>query len=485
MKRISTYLLLFLIWVLIPKASISVNAQETILGISWSNPPTESNQISNQLSFFEQIGIDFLEIKHPVNPTLLDSISNYPLQVLVRFDNKYLTTSEIRENRNEITRKYSSLILEYAEYETVIAYGLYSYSQSFNAEFIEEFETISNELNQISNREFYEIASGPYNALDFSIYEIKSDSVPNDLSAFLLSKEPSKKDADLLNKLINQNPRLVFFESDWFSKAIQLHPNLISALKNFDIGNEFILPLKRVETSPTQFNWFIFVFVLIWISVGIHILFSQTYKPLIFRFFTGHRFFVDDVMRYRERSYISGIFLFFQHAIFTGLVVYIFSSLHISETGLDALYSAIPQIALFGENYFSLFVIGTLFSIFAQVIALAWLYFPSTSMSHFSQTLTLFTWVFHLDFFIVSVMLILFLSGGSATLILFLGLLFVLNWLFAFFLTSFDSSKYLIEKRASYIFYTFGLHTILNIGLLILIFSSNSINDLLELLIIL
>ncbi|GAB5408168.1 MAG: hypothetical protein BalsKO_05330 [Balneolaceae bacterium] len=485
MIRFSTYFLLIFIWALILKSSSSITAQETSIGISWDNPPSVSNQISTQLFTFENIGVQFLELQHPVNTVLLDSISNYPFQVLIRFDKKYLTTSEVRENNTEIIRQYSSLILEYAEYESVIAYGLYSFSQSFNVEFIAEFESISNELSQISNREFYEITSGSFNALDFSMYEITSDMFSNDISAFLLSKESSPDDAHLLNKLFDKRPRVLFLDSKWFFSAIQLHPYLLPALQDFNNGDEFILPLKKTDSIRTTFNWPVLVFVLIWISMGIHITLSQTYKPLIFRYFTGHRFFIDDVMRYRDRSYLSGIFLFFQHAFFTGLVIYILSSLLISETGMDVLYFTIPQLAIFGQNYFSLFAIGTIITVLLQLVALSWLYFPSKSMTHFSQTLTLFTWVFHLDFLIVSVMLILLLTGGSTNLILFLGLLFLLNWLVAFFLTSFDSSKYLLQKRISYIFYTFGLHTLLNIGLFILILSSESIMDFLELVILL
>lgn len=485
MIRVSTYFLLILIWFLNLQVSYSAKAQETTIGISWNNPPDDPIQLSNQLSTFNDIGIQLVELKHPVKAALLDSISNYPFQIFIRFDKKYLIASEVCENRKEIIRQYSSLILEYAEYQSVIAYGLYSFSQSFDTEYIGEFDFISSELSQISNREFYEITSGPFNALNFSIYEVRNDSVPKNSTAFLLSKESSPHDAYILNTLFNKNTRLLLFDSDWFANAIQIHPYLVSALQNVINGGEFILPLQKSEPIQTTFNWPVLVFVILWISMGLHVAISQTYKPLIFRYFTGHRFFVDDVMRYRERSYVSGVFLFFQHALFTGLVVYIFSALLISETGLEALFTTINELAIFGPNYFSLFSIGVLMSILVQLIALAWLYFTSKSMSHFSQALTLFTWVFHLDFLIVSIMLIQLIIGGSANFIIFLGVLFIINWLAAFFLTSWDSSKYLMQKRISYMLYTFGLHTLVNIAILILVFSNNTLIDFLELIFVL
>ncbi len=172
---------------------------------------------------------------------------------------------------------------------------------------------------------------------------------------FFLQRNNSPNDAYLLNELFQRNPELLFLDSKWLLKAIQIHPYLTTTLQNFKNGEEFILPLKKEEPQPTKFNWPVLVFVFIWITMGIHITVSQTYKPLIFRYFTGHRFFVDDVMRYRERSYLNGVFLFFQHSFFTGLVVYIISALLISNTGLDILFSYIPQFAIFGKKLFLTF----------------------------------------------------------------------------------------------------------------------------------
>lgn len=484
MEKRNTYLILILVSFLSSTFSASVFSQPVSIGISWNNVPSGPSQISAQLNTFKKIGAQYLELKHPVSPVLLDSISNYSFQVFIRFEREFLTSSLIKSNRDELIKDYSSLVLQYSDYDQIVAYGLYSFSQSFDADFTNQFESLSSELKKITNREFYEISSGPYNALDFSIYEITSNSLPTNIPAFLFSKE-SENDAQLLNDLFEKKPRLLFFDSVWFSKAVHLNPYLLQALQNYKNGEEFILPLQKQEPLTPAFNWPVLVFVLIWISLGIHILISQTYKPLIFRFFSGHRFFVDDIMRYRERTFLSGTFLLFQHAVFTGLVIYILSSLLISEKGLEALFYFLPQAAIFGQNYFSIFIIGMIISILVQFIGLMWLYLPSKSMTHFSQALNLYTWIFHLDFILVSIMLILLLSDGSGLVIMILGVLFVLNWLLGFLFTAVDSSKYLVQKRPSYILYTFGLHTVINITLLILVLSNDYLIDLLELLFVL
>lgn len=460
----------------------SQNNQNTDIGISW-DVPTNGHELSRQLAFYEQIGVRFIELKQPVNSAVLDSIANYPFQILIRFNRQFLTTSEIRRDRDDLIQFYNSLIMDYAENESVISYGLYSFSQSFDTSFIEEFKSITSELNQITNREFYEITSGPYNALDFSLYEISTDSVPTDISAFILSKPYQRNDQLTFKKLIELQPTLLFIDSNWLNEAIMDHPPLAKSLLDYAAEDVFILPLPQQNETQSSLNWPVLVFLALWISMGVHIAISQTYKPLIFRYFTGHRFFVDDIMRYRERSTLSGSFLFIQHSFFTGLVTYILSKLLISDKGLDALFHTIPQLAILGQNYFSLFGIGLIVAVIVQLIALAWLYLLNSSMTHFSQVLSLFTWPFHLDFVIVSVMLVLLITGGSTVLILLLGVLFIINWLTAFLLTSFDSSKYLMQKRVGYLIKTFGIHTIINIVLLVLLLGTDFITDFLELII--
>lgn len=464
--------------------SFAQENSKTDFGVYWETSPN-LNEISKKLAEYEQLGISFIEIHHPVGKSVLDSISAYPFNVLIRFDQQFLLAEEIKNNKEQFIQDYQRLILEYAEFENVVAYGLYSFSQSFDPGFLEEFSSVRDDLKSFTNREFYEITSSNFNGLDFSITQVELNFVPENSSSFLLSRNYSKNDLHLFNDILNEQPALFFIDANWLDLASNDYPELRESLIDYKTSGSFILPLPLKTPPGSPFNWPVLVFVLIWISLGVHIRVSGTYGPLIFRYFTGHRFFVDDVMRYRERSLVSGTFLLFQHAAFTGLVAYVLAKLLISDKGLEALYYYLPQTAVFGQNYFSVFVIGMFVSILVQLIGLMWLYLPSKSMTHFSQALNLYSWIFHVDFVIVSVMLILILTGGSGTFIVILGVLFSINWLVGFLLTSFDSSKYLIQKRPSYILYTFGLHTFVNILLLVLILSNDYLIDLIELLFVL
>lgn len=468
--------------VIIPSSIFAQNIATTKLGVSWGFPNTPS-EISSDLKMYQDLGVVYLELRHPVDRTILDSLSSYDFEVWVRFENEFLTTSELQNSSQGLTQNYSSRILEYSKYEFITAFGLYSNSQSYDSDFNKAFNVIETELRKITELTFYEASTKKTHGLDFPLTEVTNNPISVWVAFYNLSKTYEKSDFYLLETMFDLSSQAVFLNSFWLENALKDYPPLRTTLLEFKKTGHFVLPLPKKEHPYNTFNWPIVVFILLWLSFGIHIRVSATYKPLITRFFTGHRFFVDDIMRYRERSALSGVFLFFQHAILTGLVTYIVSQLLISEVGMKALFEIVPQLAVTGQNYFSLFVFGTLLSCFVQLIGLAWLYFPSKSMTHFSQVLNLYTWVFHIDFLLVSVMLVLLITGSSPFLILVLGSFFIINWLIAYFLACYDSSKYLMRNRTKYILYTFGLHTLVNIILLILILSSQSLLDTLDLII--
>lgn len=487
MIKVSTYFKTIILCSLI---TLSVNdsfvfAQEVnpSLGAHWESTPSLTEALDD-LDRFNDLGIKFIEFEEPVNAAILDSAANRDFDLLIRSDRKFLTNSILSGSREDILQEFIDLKNRYAAYPEVRGLGLYSFSESFSSDFIVKMQAITEELKDSSDIELYEITTGPYNAVDFAVTTVTSEDIPASTGSVLFTKRYARGDLHIVNKLFESQISLVIFDSDWLLAAINDYPAFKNALSEYKETGNWVLPLPKDEPQSTRFDWLIIIYLLIWISVAIHIRTVATYSGLIFRYFTGHRFFVDDIMRYRERSAASGIFLFFQHAAFTGLVATIISKMFISDTGIDALFHFIPQAAVFGQNHFSIFMAGFLISCLIQIIGLCWLYFPSESMNHSSQVLSLYTWTFHLDFLIVSFMLVTYLTGGNTTLVLILGVLFVLNWLTAYLLTSLDSSKYLIDKRVSYILYTFGLHTLLNIVLLVLFLSSSTVLDAIELIVV-
>lgn len=489
MKKSSTYFLLCILLcaVFVGVSSSSSFAQVTNtksegFGVSWV-PPESPERASEQLQEYEDMGFTVLELSHPVSQFILDTLANFSFDVYIRTDKRFLTTTKLYSVSSLLEHDYERVVQFYSDFNFVKAIGLYSHSQSFSDEFVSEFSSILNALQQKTTLPLYEITTRSLTSpLNFSIVEVNSDLIPTKRASVLFSKNYDRSDFKTVQELI-RSQELVLFDSGWLSTALTDYKPFRTAIIDSKNSNTFLLPLPQEEPKDLPFNWAVSIFLLIWLSVGIHIRLVPTYKELITRYFIGHRFFVEDIMRYRERSLVSGIFLFFQHATFFGLVVYIVCASYISELGIKALYYSLSQLAIVGQNYFSLFIIGFTLACFIQLIGLLWLYLPSKSLTYFSQALNLYTWIFHLDFILVSVMLVLILTGSTSILIFIFGVVFILSWLIGFLLTSFDSSKYLLKDRASYILYTFGLHSLVNIALVVLILTNQGVLDFLELII--
>lgn len=484
MSTLRTYLAKFILLCagLLLFISTTSKAQETEfpIGVHWNVPEGTVEQYSD-LSLFEETGIKFIELAHPIDETLLDSLRAYNFSVLIRTDKQYMTRTAVSQNIDDLISEYKKLISAYGDYSFVNAFGLYASSQSFNEEYQSLFRVITDSLRNYTTAEFYEINSGDFNALDFAFTQTSQFKQSLTSGYYYYSKDYARNDLSEFYDLMSESPQGVMVDSEWFKNAIDDYPPFKTALTERKSDGAFVLPIPTPEDAGPDFNWIIFVFILVWISMGVHIRVSPIYRDLMFRYFTAKRFFVDDVMRYRERALASGIFLFFQHAVFTGIVTYCFAKACFSETGLQALFHYLPQLGIMGHNYFSLFVMGFLISLIMMSIGIVWLYFPSKSMRHISQVFSLYTWVFHLDFLLVSVMLILLLTGSGEITILILCILFVLIWLSGFVLASIDSSKYLQKGRVSYMFYTIGIHAIINILMIVGALSSGLFLDVLEL----
>lgn len=480
MSHYLTYIVkwLFVFALINVSGSVSPLAQvpdRPLFGISFSQDISE-NQILNLVSELDNFGIQVVELQHPVSETLLEQLSEYPVRILIRSTLSFLTSSDL--NNPEIIDGFLvPLIREYAGNPAVNGIGLTSFSAPFDSETLTSFQSL---LPDSSAVQFYVLNTATQPPLN-TIIQTDNLGSEEDGDNFLFEAPFLSQDIPRLSSLSQKQSGLIFFDYYWFEQALQSEAYFQESLLAFVEGNSFLLPETDTEPQATRSQWPIIVLILIWLSLGIHIRTVATYRPLIFRYFTFHRFFVDDIMRYRERSAVSGIFLLVQHAFFTGLVIYILAQYFISDKGLEALFHHLPLLSIFGENYFSLFVISIAISFIIEFLGIIWLYLPSKSMKHFSQTINLYSWVFHLDFLIVSIMLISLITDRSGTFLAIMGIAHFGVWLTGFLLAAYDSSKYLIRGRFSYMMNTFGLHTLINLLLIIGFFYSGYLYDIFHL----
>jgi hypothetical protein len=273
----------------------------------------------------------------------------------------------------------------------------------------------------------------------------------------------------------------VFVNSSWFKEAINSYPELSESLIVYQEKQDWQLPLPDGEKTSAFPNWLIYVLVTLWLGLSIQFRYLPYVRPMMIRYFLAHRFFVDDILHYRERAALGGILLMHSHAIFGGMVAFMTAKTIISAAGLEAFFFHFPVLAVTGLNYASFFFIGFILVLLTQGVALLWLHLPAKNIEHVSQTINLYAGSLFIDFILVTIMLTLYTSGFGAATITSFAILFVLIWFGAFNFAAYDISSGNAPGRVAYLALTLGLHTVISAGLLILFLNSTHLIQILSL----
>lgn len=458
MKTRRTYLLRFLVSSLfVLLLSRGAKAQSSI-AVDWEQPEN-LEEFRNDLQFFNEINASFLILSGPISTSRINDLNEFNIPYLIRTNNRFITQAKFKAD--------SSSFID--QIETITALGPPELMKGVI-------------LFTDSNVKPFHVNTS------FDVYFEKNQKLENGLSKTSSSPSPVYFQAVKNNVISIHNFKsklekhsIIIVDSEWLKSTSDQFPGFKDALTYTSKLNPELILLPEIPNQLPTIHWSILVLLLLWISLAVNVATNPTYLETIPRYFTAHRFYVDDIMSYRERSSASAVFLLFQHAIFGGLVVYILSKIFISDTGLEALYHHIPYIAVMGKNYFSLFVLSSVLVLIVELIALIWLYVPNKEMTHFNQGLNLFTSIFHLDFIIVTAIVTGYFGNWNTTLISFLALSYLLIWFSSFNITAFDASKRLGMHRNSYLFKTIGLHTLVSCALVVLLAVFNEWWDILKL----
>ncbi len=458
------------------QSALAQSLDRTVLGVSISTQSSEQ-RVLNQLPELKQLGIQVIELHDPVSDDLIETLANHGFQVFIRSNLRFLTKSELLDEA--ITTETLALFLQrYSRNLPVQALGIFSYSQT-DEPVLSTTLTLSGLIPDSLSVSLYQLHTKSTSGLTTILAADQQE--PLNGEYFYFDEHFHRTDLETFAKYIQNEASLILVDHVWLQQAVSESELFEEALKVYSDGDSFLYTANNVENYDLVPDWPVIFLLIIWLSLGVNMLFVPTYRPLIFRYFTFHRFFVDDVMRYRERSSVSGIFLLIQNAFLSGLMVYIFCMQVFSEIGLQAFYYHLPYVAIFGQNYFSIFAITVVLSLLLHVVCLIWIFIPSKSMNHFSQAINLYTWIFHLNFLIVSFGLLKLITGTTTLLITILLALFLMVAFFGFFLAVYDSAKYLVLGRFSYMMITFGSYVLINTALLTLFIYSRYPIELLQL----
>jgi hypothetical protein len=186
-------------------------------------------------------------------------------------------------------------------------------------------------------------------------------------------------------------------------------------------------------------------------------------------------------MESRKRNFSDAFIVLLVHILVVALFFYSISTQLFSLNGLDSLSHNLPLLLISGKEPLSFFVLGLVVSSLSHFISIFWIYLLNKSMNRIGQAIQLYAWGLSLNVFIVTMIVALSFWDSSQILIYILSALFLIVWIMSFNIAAIDGARSLDRHRVLNIFLTFGLHSILIIGLIISVFMNREIYELFEL----
>lgn len=469
-----TLAFLLALLLLIPAVS---QAQRTY-GVLW-DVPDSSEEALHQLDRFRELKIQYLELDEVVSDELWSAIRARGFRVFVQVPVRFPVVQTFAEADSSLVDSYESFIKAYTGRE-VEAVGAFAYGQTHNSFFATSVAPFADQLRSSLSMPVYfkdwSLAPHPADSvLDFAIEKID---VPQNFQSrtnlnvrthrgFIYSPASSIEDNVAPLKWFFERTSaspgaILFFHSDWLLNFVDHHHSAGRVLVEQATLRDAVFPLPE-EQLPTgnSHSLIVLILVLLWGTVALNYNFIPMYRRALFRFFLSHRFFIEDVLNRHIRDLLPSLIILVQHAILGGILSYSMAHTFISAAGIEVLLAYFPVFSVMGTGYLSFLYWGAALVFIFELLSLGWLYAANRKIGYLSQVSILYSWPFHLNLVITTIIVTLMTSDGSAYLLSICFILFLLILLIDFPLTALDSGKNIKKFKWTYALGTVGLYCLL------------------------
>lgn len=458
----------------------SLRAQRPI-GVNWHVPDTPT-EVTDQLQHFSDLGITHLQINRQLPPSLWQAIDEYNFTVYGKLPINFPVLQTFATADSTKRAQWLALIEYFNAQESVRAVNLFSYGQVQNRQFRQEVAGFIQQINTDTKSLFYTTIHSQPLPID-SLFEAKMISyvttippVDDYVNAFFY--EPASNPElhlapvkEFLETTATSPGVPVFFDSVWLQKIIKTHPDFEEILYLYASSSQPVFPLpKRENTYSLQRNIIVIMLLLVWLILALTYNYNPIYRRSFLRYFTGHKFYVQDVMKRHIRSLFTANSILIQHAISGGIVLYCIYEVTFSALGHQAVLSHYPVLSLLGNSTLALFFWGFGATIIIETISIFWLRFTNPEVYFISQIANLYPWLLQLNLIVATLTSIVLLAGWHPIYIYVLGCLFIIFFVSSFTVTAFDTGYYVQSKRYWYLAGTAGLYLALLAGAIVWIF---------------
>jgi hypothetical protein len=442
-----------------------------------------------QLDYASSMGVDLIAFSDIEQIQELDiSPFSILLQSNIRFPAGYQYITDRRQLMASLIQKYRET--DQAFPGKIAAVEILRYPNENDNRFNRFASDLADSLSALMDTPLYfssakqqpEVLPG---GIDFYSARINPASVPSRTSAAFTNYIPSENERESvigLDRLFqakqNLNSSIIQLPADWFFKILDRHPEYEVVFIEYLSGDVISFPLPAEPRLTPGINWGVLFLILLWISFIIHFKFQPVYKQALDRYFLYHSFFVIDVMEHRIRNSLPGIIVMIQHALLTGLFLYVSAEILISDLGIQALtYHFPPLFFMSGNPLLSLFIAGVAVALALQFISAGWIFLLNKKLIYFSQVLNLYSLPLHINLGVVTLLVVLNQTGTSNLLVLSLSILFAVVWFLSFNVAAIDSAAFLNEYKIMNVLLTVGIHTLLVVVVIWMFFYNPFLTD--------
>ncbi|MEL7832437.1 hypothetical protein [Fodinibius sp. Rm-B-1B1-1] len=443
-------------------------AQQQV-GVHW-DMPTNSQTTQKQLEQFDQLGITIIEVNQLPQKdtwTLIDSLGfqvygnlgiDFPIS-----DTFANPDSTLIQN---IERKSNSFLSQ----SSVRAIGIFNFGNIYNPTFWQAIDPIVSQLKQVDRITLYQkslsydtpsalpsvisvpVTSSNWNSLAFKTTNAQAY-LYNPASELHSLLTPFKRFLESIDKPQAKNTPIIV-ESEWLFSTLEKYPQFSEILKSITTDQDPAFPLPQEEVPVPSNNVFpIIMLFIIWLTIGLHYNMSPLYRKSLFRYFTAHKFFINDIFKRLIRSPFPSVIILIQNALLIALSAYSLFINLFGPVGQHAFFYHFSTLSTFGDGPLSIFLWTLAIILLFSLLEIIWLFVTHKRINSLTQIATIFSWPLQINLLFCTIVITFFTTTSTFTPILFTSLaliLFIASYIFtAIDLSRFSHSKLFYHLKTS------------------------------------
>lgn len=471
-------------------------AQRSI-GVVWDSP-ADTARAAAQLEQYSTLGVTHLQVTGMPLPQTWNHIERRAFTVYGMLPVTFPIEQTFSRADSAFTDRMAQILADYSQQPSVGGVGIFSYPGRADSAFRQAVRRFRARMPAAAEPIYYTGTSTALAAdtlFDFVMVSYPAAHVnePGAFSdsaagAFLFRPDPGHPlrlmpVKRFLEQTASRPSVPVFFSGAWLQQMIQTHPGFASILSSYATSADAVFPLPAEEAAtPFNVNSIIAILLLlVWALFGITYNYNPVYRKSLQRYFTGHTFFIQDIMERHIRYYFPGTSILLQHCITGGIVLFCLFHITISPLGYQALQYHYPAVAALGSAPWAVLLWGMIFTFVLEMICILWLWATNSGITHLSQVINLYPWPLQVNLLIATFIAAFFFAGGNDIAIYLLTAFFALIFLSTFLITAFDTARYESKRPRLFLAGTVGLYLVLIASVTIWIAVSPALRNVMQL----